>query len=275
VWSNSATSSPSQKAYLSLNWNASGGGAFSILPLPSPFKAPHSLPYRLPDVIPLARGHTAAVLDTTWSPFDDSVVVSGGEDGNILVWKVEASSFEGWGSEHWVPIDFDPVARINGSARKVGQVQFHPTASHVIAAASGDHAVKLWDLAFTEDPKITLTGHTDTIQSIDWNPSGTLLATTCRDRKIRIFDPRASPEAVRVTEGHSGIKGTRLVWLGDKDRIATTGFSKMSDRQLCLWETGSLGNLKTITIDSSAGVIMPFWSDNNILFLGEIFLVLF
>ena len=56
--------------------------------------------------------------------------------------------------------------------------------------------------------------------------------------------------------------------MGEHDRIATTGFSKMSDRQIGLWETGSLGNIKTTTIDQSAGVIMPFWSDNNILFLG-------
>lgn len=59
-----------------------------------------------------------------------------------------------------------------------------------------------------------------------------------------------------------------MVWLGEHDRIATTGFSKMSDRQISLWETGSLSNIKTTTIDQSSGVIMPFWSDNNILFLG-------
>ncbi|KAI0685880.1 hypothetical protein C8T65DRAFT_773284 [Cerioporus squamosus] len=53
-----------------------------------------------------------------------------------------------------------------------------------------------------------------------------------------------------------------LVWHacrldGDKDRIATTGFSKMSDRQVALWETGSLSNVKTITIDQTSGVLMP------------------
>jgi coronin-1B/1C/6 len=42
----------------------------------------------------------------------------------------------------------------------------------------------------------------------------------------------------------------------------------MSDRQVAIWETGSLGNLKTTAIDQSSGVIMPFWSDNNILFLA-------
>ena len=59
--------------------------------------------------------------------------------------------------------------------------------------------------------------------------------------------------------------------MGDLDRIATTGFSKMSDRQVSLWEASSLTNIKTTTIDQSSGVLMPFWSDNNILFLGTSF----
>ncbi|OSX56018.1 hypothetical protein POSPLADRAFT_1161464, partial [Postia placenta MAD-698-R-SB12] len=110
--------------------------------------------------------------------------------------------------------------------------------------------------------------HGDAIQSLAFNPSGNLLVTTCRDRKIRLFDPRASAEAVRTTEGHGGIKGARVVWMGERDNIATTGFSKMSDRQIAIWETAGLTNVKMTTIDQTSGVLMPFWSDNNILFLG-------
>ena len=57
--------------------------------------------------------------------------------------------------------------------------------------------------------------------------------------------------------------------MGDRDNIATTGFSKMSDRQVGIWETGGLTNVKMTTIDQTSGVLMPFWSDNNILFLGK------
>lgn len=219
-------------------------------------------------MIPLARSHTAPVLDTDWSPHNDSIVASGGEDGKVMIWKVEDSQFEGWGQEHWVPYDFDPVARIDASPRKIGQVLFHPSASNVLASASGEHTVKLWDLANIDRPKSILSGHNDAIQSLAFNPSGTLMATTCRDRKIRMFDPRTGSEAVRITDGHGGIKGARIAWMGDLDKFATTGFSKMSDRQVGIWETGGLSNVRTITLDQSAGVIMPFWTDNNILFLG-------
>ncbi|CAK5267850.1 unnamed protein product, partial [Mycena citricolor] len=252
--------------YLSVNWNASGGGAFAILPLPSPFNATGL--YKLPDNLPLARSHTAPVLDTDWSPHNDRIVASAGEDGKVMIWKVEPAAFEGWGSEGWVPTDFDPVARLDASPRKIGQVLFHPTASNVLASASGEHTIKLWDLANPEDPRTVLSGHTDTIQSLSFNQTGTVLATTCRDRKLRLFDPRAGADPVRVGDGHGGIKGSRVVWMGDNDRIATTGFSRMSDRQVSIWETGGLGNIKTLAIDQSAGVIMPFWSDNNILFLA-------
>lgn len=255
--------------YISINWNASGGGAFAILPIPSPFQPlPHNLPYKLPDLIPLARSHAGPVLDTDWSPFNDSVVASGAEDGKALIWKVDSSTFEGWGQDGWQPQDFDPVARIDVSPRRVGQVLFHPIAEHVLATATGEHVVKLWDLGNPDSPQSVLGGHGDSIQSIAFNPSGTLLVTTCRDRKLRIFDPRAGGDPVRIAEGHGGIKGARVTWMGDKDTLATTGFSRMSDRQIGIWETGSLKNIKMTTVDQSSGVLMPFWSDNNILFVA-------
>ena len=258
--------------YLSVNWNASGGGAFAVLPINRPGK--------LPDIYPLCRGHTATVLDTAFSPFQDNLVASASDDGTIGLWNIDDANFEqlDWSDKERERNgglnDFQPTARVSGGARKIGQVVWHPTASNLLAAATGDHVVKLFDVSHastaSSSPSISLRGFTDTIQSLDWDWTGTTLIATSRDRKIRTFDPRQGENPVQVADSHGGIKAARVIWCADKDRAITTGFSKMSDRQMFLWDTNNLaaGPLKQVTLDSSSGIIMPFWSDNNIVFLA-------
>lgn len=73
------------------------------------------------------------------------------------------------------------------------------------------------------------------ILSVGWNYDGSLLATTCKDKKMRVFDPRTNKE-VHSTESHAGIKGARLVWLGAKGGICTVGFSKTQERQMYIFD---------------------------------------
>ena len=248
--------------FISLNWQVSGGGAFALLPLAQPGK--------LPDLYPLCRGHTSAVLDTSFSPFDDHVVVSGGDDAQLSVWKVTPDDIvqrlddaKTSGSMD----DIKPVSSFVAGRRRVGHVEFHPTASNVVAAATGDHAIKLFDIE-KQTPRVDLRGFGDSIQSMAFDQTGGMIAATCRDKKLRLLDARA-PDNMQTTDGHGGIKGARVIWCGDKPRIITTGFSKMSERQMFLWDVAQLTKpIKTVSLDSSNGIIMPFWSDNNIVFLA-------
>lgn len=60
--------------------------------------------------------------------------------------------------------------------------------------------------------------------------------------------------------GHTGAKNSRAVWLGEHNRFATTGFSKMSERQIALWEPGRSDPIGGFThLDAISGVCMPFW----------------
>lgn len=53
--------------------------------------------------------------------------------------------------------------------------------------------------------------------------------------------------------------------MGELDRIATTGFSRMSDRQLALWDIRAVrepvGGFQRL--DTQSGVCMPFWDDGT------------
>lgn len=145
---------------------------------------------------------------------------------------------------------------------------FNPAAENVLATASGDYTVKIWDIE-AGTPKLSL-NIGDIVQSQSWSANGSLLVTTSRDKKLRIWDVRQERPA-HETNGHSGAKNSRAVWLGERDRIATTGFSKMSDRQLALWDIRAvrepINGFKTL--DSISGVCMPFWDDGtNCLYLA-------
>jgi len=104
----------------------------------------------------------------------------------------------------------------------------------------------------------------DVIQSMSWSANGSLLVTTSRDKKLRIWDARQERPVVE-TAGHAGAKNSRAVWMGEHDRIATTGFSRMSDRQLALWDIKAyrepVGGYQML--DSISGVCVPFWDDGT------------
>lgn len=67
---------------------------------------------------------------------------------------------------------------------------------------------------------------------------------------------------------HEGSKPAQAVYLRD-EKVFTTGFSKMSERQYALWDTKDLSEPMNIeVIDTSNGVIFPFYDeDTNMVWL--------
>ncbi|GAA95888.1 uncharacterized protein L969DRAFT_88730 [Mixia osmundae IAM 14324] len=244
--------------YLAVNYQVSGGGAFLVCPL--------SKTGKIPDIYPLCRAHTAPVLDTSFNPFNDDIIASGAEDSKVKITKIDQDKLEAAWIDGVEVVDLLPLSTNFSHGRKVGNVLWHPTAENVLTSASYD--IKLWDVTH-ESAQAELAAHPDMVQSMSYNCTGSLLATTCKDKKLRIFDVRSGPAPIKIADSHTGVKASRVCWLGNLDRIVTTGFSKLSDRQVFLWDSDTLTKpIKQLTIDTSSGTLMPYWSDNSILFLG-------
>lgn len=249
--------------YLSVNWESSGGGAFAIIPLNEFGKAP--------DTVSLFRGHKGPVLDTAFNPFNEQQIASCSDDGNICLWEIPKDySFHCYLDENNNIKDItEPMKVLEGHGKKVLHIAFHPCAENVLASCSMDYTVKIWNL-LTGKVEITLP-HKDLVTSFAFNYNGTLLATSCRDKRLRIWDIRKG-EILSEGPGHTGAKPSRIIWLGNTDRVATSGFSKLSDRQIGIWDinhidTGPINGF--LVVDQSSGVLIPIFDEgNSILYLA-------
>uniref|UniRef100_A0A8B9TQK4 Coronin n=1 Tax=Anas platyrhynchos TaxID=8839 RepID=A0A8B9TQK4_ANAPL len=160
--------------FLAIIVESGGGGAFIVLPL--------AKTGRVDKNHPLVTGHTAPVLDIDWCPHNDNVIASASEDTTVMVWQIP----------DYVPVRSitEPVVTLEGHSKRVGIISWHPTARNVLLSAGCDNLVILWNVGTGEMLLALEDMHTDLIYNVGWNRNGSLLVTTCKDKKVRVIDPR-------------------------------------------------------------------------------------
>ncbi|XP_040472732.1 coronin-6 isoform X2 [Falco naumanni] len=229
-----------------------GGGAFIVLPL--------AKTGRVDKNHPLVTGHTAPVLDIDWCPHNDNVIASASEDTTIMVWQIP----------DYVPMRniTEPVVTLEGHSKRVSIISWHPTARNVLLSAGCDNLVILWNVGTGEMLLALDDIHTDLIYNVGWNRNGSLLVTTCKDKKVRIIDPRKQQVVAEKAKPHDGARPIRAIFVAD-GKIFTTGFSKMSERQLGLWDLNNFEEpIALQEMDTSNGVLLPFYDpDSSIVYL--------
>lgn len=208
--------------YLSFAWKAGGGGSLAVLDI--------NKPQRLPPIIPLIKGHTGAIQDQDFNPFNDNVIATSSDDTTLKIWEI--------------PEDFskdvtESLVTLQGHGRKVNFVQWHPTTDQVLASASNDSTVKVWDVEKQTDA-LTISAPDANYWSLAWNTNGSLLGTAAKDKMTRIGDPRAQ-QWVSDVLSHEGSRAQKMTFLGDTGLILTVGFAKTHDREFKVWD---LKNLK-------------------------------
>uniref|UniRef100_A0A3P8VW85 Coronin n=1 Tax=Cynoglossus semilaevis TaxID=244447 RepID=A0A3P8VW85_CYNSE len=200
---------------------ASGGGAFFVLPL-------HKTG-RIDKSYPTVCGHTGPVLDIDWCPHNDHVIASGSEDCTVMVWQIPENGLV-------MPMS-DPVVVLEGHSKRVGIITWHPTARNVLLSAGCDNQIIIWNVG-TGESMITLDDmHQDVIYNVSWNRNGSLICTSCKDKAIRVIDPRRVEIIAEKEKARGGARPMRAIFLSNGN-ILTTGFSRMSERQLALWNMG-------------------------------------
>ncbi|XP_077041911.1 coronin-2B isoform X1 [Agelaius phoeniceus] len=161
----------------------------------------------------------------------------------------------------------EAVLELYGHSRRVGLVEWHPTTNNILFSAGYDYKVLIWNLDIGEPVKM-IDCHTDVILCMSFNTDGSLLATTCKDKKLRVVEPRSG----RVLQEASckNHRVNRVVFLGSTKRLLTTGVSRWNTRQIALWDQEDLSMpLIEEEIDGLSGLLFPFYdADTHMLYLA-------
>ncbi|KAM8720159.1 hypothetical protein ACLKA7_006238 [Drosophila subpalustris] len=239
-------------AFMAFNWEHSGSSV-AVLPLDDCGRKSKTMP--------LLHGHTDTVTDLKFSPFHDGLLATASQDCLVKIWHIPEKGLEQSLS--------DPEAVFSHKQRRVETVGFHPTADGLMYSTAAG-CVALFDIA-TQKEIFSNNEHPEVIQSASWREDGTVLATSCKDKCVRIFDPRAAGSPIQMlAESHQSIKDSRVVWLGNQSRILTTGFDAARLRQVIIRDIRNFNTPeKTLELDCSTGILMPLFDpDTNMLFLA-------
>ncbi|KAM6391881.1 coronin-2A isoform 2-T2 [Rhynochetos jubatus] len=232
-----------------------GGGAFLVIPIQQTGKLdPH---------YPKICGHKGNVLDIKWNPFDDFVIASCSEDATVKIWDIP---------KHLLKTNItSPKKELVGHGRRVGLIEWHPTASNILFSSGYDYKIMIWNLDTEEtvipNPVQILDVHKDVVLSMSFNTDGSLLATACRDRKIRLLDPRAG--TVLREANYKAHRANKVLFLGNVNKLFSTGISRWNNRQIALWDQNDLSvPLVEEDLDGSSGLLFPFYdSDTRMLYV--------
>ncbi|XP_072037635.1 coronin-1C-like isoform X2 [Amphiura filiformis] len=229
---------------------ASGGGSFMVLK--------HEETGRVDLNHAQVCGHKNVVLDRDWNAFNDNIIASASEDQSIKIWMIPD---EGIQEEPLI----DPIVDLQYHQACGAGEMASDRISNILFSVGADPCILIWNAE--EGVVVTeITCHPELIFYATWNYNGSLIATTCKDKKIRIIDPRTG-EVKKEGPGHDGAKVSRVQFLKN-NKLFTTGFSRMSERQYGVFDATSLSNLAMETIDNNnAPLTICYDPDINLVYL--------
>lgn len=238
-------------AFMAFNWEHAGS-SLAVLPLDDCGRKSKTMP--------LLHGHTDTVTDLGFSPFHDGLLATASQDCLVKIWYIPEKGLE--------TSLTNPECTFSHKQRRVETVGFHPTADCLLHSTSAG-VISLWDVTVQKEA-FCHNDHPEVIQSLSWKQDGTVFSTSCKDKMVRIMDPRSSTPITMIADSHQSIKDSRVVWLGDQQRILTTGFDSARLRQIIIRDLRNFNQPeKTLELDCSTGILMPLFDpDTNMLFLA-------
>ena len=174
-------------------------------------------------------------------------LAAGCSDGTIWTWDV---------TDPYNPIRH--AMPLLGHSSIVWRIAFSPN-DRLLASASQDSSVILWDASTMQRVGMRLQGHADAVNSLVFSPDGSLLASGGDDKSIFLWDIRVC----QPISGHSGII-YQVAASADGRWWASCDYK----RDVLVWESRGQTLARRLPVPDTFPVCMAFKPGTNLLAVG-------
>ncbi|KAL6219209.1 hypothetical protein ACLB2K_012415 [Fragaria x ananassa] len=120
------------------------------------------------------ESHESVVNDVSWHSRDENLFGSVGDDCQLMIWDFRTNRAQQTVKVH---------------EKEVNYLSFHPCNEWVLTTASSDTTVGLFDMRKLNVPLHALSGHTEEVFQVEWDPNhDAVLASYAGDRRLIVWD---------------------------------------------------------------------------------------
>ncbi|KAK4401390.1 WD-40 repeat-containing protein MSI3 [Sesamum angolense] len=160
------------------------------------------------------EGHENVVEDVSWHLKNENLFGSVGDDCKLMIWDLRTNK-----CQHSVVVH----------EKEVNYLSFNPFNEWVLATASSDTTVGLFDMRNLSSPLHALGNHMEEVFQVEWNPNHeTILASSADDRRLMVWDLNRVGDEQLEGEAEDGPPELLFSHGGHKARFQTFRGTRMN-----------------------------------------------
>ena len=197
------------------------------------------------DAITTFTGHSGVVEDVAFHQHHADIFGSVGDDGKVLIWDTRQAADK-------------PLHSVSAHSAEANCLAFNPFSEFLLATASADKTVALWDIRNLSMKLHSFESHADEVFQVTWSPFHETILSSCGgDRRVYVWDLSRIGEEQSADDAEDGPPELLFVHGGHTSKISEACWnpsepwvmaSVADDNVLQIWQMA-----ENIYLDDDAG----------------------